>query len=148
MADVEEITNEEITREHVEKRIRDWRVRIEDLFRQIIAWLPAGWEPVEQTQVTMDEEMMRRFGIPSERLPVLNLKSSGGHTAKYEPRALWVIGANGRVDVFAGKSHYILVDKAPQFREPEWHFSDIRSRRDLKPLDHEAVARMLDEAAS
>ena len=148
MADVEEVTSEKVTRDHVERRISDWRDRVAVLYSNVLAWLPAGWRPGQEGTTVMNEEMMRKSGVAVHRLPVLNLVAEGGDTARIEPRALWVIGANGRLDMYVREKHFLLVDKAPQFSPPEWMYSNIRNRRDLEPFDRTALARMLNEAAS
>ena len=53
----------------------------------------------------MHEEMMREFGVPPREMPILDLLHNGVCAASLEPRALWVIGANGRLDFEQERHH-------------------------------------------
>jgi hypothetical protein len=67
---LEEITETEITPQHVEQRVDDWGRRIIALYSQIESWLPEGYSAQRPRTVLMHEEMMQKFGIPARNLPV------------------------------------------------------------------------------
>ena len=140
MADVAEVTNEAITRDHVLKRLDDWDDRLNGLYRLVETWLPKGWSVVRKTEVHIDEEMMRRFGVAPRRVPGLELKSDDERGASMEPRALWVIGVNGRVDLYSGSKHHIIVDRSTVFESPDWRISDFSDRSKLEKLDQRTLA--------
>jgi hypothetical protein len=83
----------------------------------------------------MHEELMRKFDVPAQDLPVLELSSDGGRSAHLEPRGLWIVGANGRLDLFVGPQHYVIIDAAENFQAPQWQIAPFSDRRQLKPLD-------------
>ena len=144
MADPAEVTTEAVTREHVVRRVDDWVRRVEGLYRLVKQWLPAGWSSTEVAEIRMDEEMMRKFGVEPHVVPILELTSKDGRLAKFEPRALWIIGANGRVDLYCGKKHFIILDKSNRFEPPDWHMANFTNRSQVEKFDQ---ARLVDALA-
>lgn len=112
----------EIDRGQLEKRIEDWESRIQGLYRDIEKWL--GDEPEYSVRrkghVCMYEELMDQFNIPEKQMPVLEIIKEGKPAATFKPKGLWVIGANGRIDIFSKSGSYILVDRSAEFETPEW----------------------------
>lgn len=68
----------------------------------------------------MHEELMERFEIPEREQPNLSVRSPQGTEIWIKPKGLWVIGANGRVDLFSPKGVYTLADTADKFEPPHW----------------------------
>jgi hypothetical protein len=144
MSDVlEEITSPEIDRDHVVRRVDDWAGRIDALYRQISGWLPAGWIADRAGTVHMREELMRKFDVPARDLPVLRLSQYGRPFGHIEPRGLWIIGANGRLDLFSGSGHYIIIDAAENLQPPDWRIAPFSDRRNRKPLDQRTFVAAL-----
>jgi hypothetical protein len=113
------------------------------LYNQIEQWLPSGWRASRERTVFMDEEMMRRFRVEPRQLPVLNLSAVDGRNASLEPRGLWIVGANGRVDLYFGSRHFIIIDKSDRFLPPDWYIADFSARRDLRKLNNETLSSAL-----
>ena len=82
----------------------------------------------------MHEPLMQKFNLPARDIPVLEL-ASGERSARLEPRGLWIIGANGRLDLFAGTRHYMIVDTAENLQPPQWQIAPFSDRRLLTPLN-------------
>ena len=143
MADVEEVTSEQVSPEHVRMRVEDWVKRLEGLYRDVEAWMPGEWHVVRRAEASMHEDMMRRFDIPPRRIPALELASNDGRIASLEPRGLWVIGANGRVDLFCGVKHFVLVDRSERFKSSNWQIADFEDRRSTKGLNQESLSAAL-----
>jgi hypothetical protein len=136
MSDVlEETTSDIITADHVRRRVDDWVNRIEKLYSAIEGWLPVGWTADRHRYVRMDEIMMHRFDIGGRDLPVLNLIRGGKSQGYIEPRGLWIIGTNGRLDLVRFPQNYMLVDSAKNFAAPRWRIAPLSDRRDLKPFN-------------
>jgi hypothetical protein len=91
----------------------------------------------------MLEKQMRKANLASRDLPILVLENHAGQTARIEPRALWVIGANGRLDFSGGKDHYVIVDEAEKFALPFWHMASLSDRTNLRPLSKESFVDAL-----
>lgn len=129
MGDVlDEITDDTIDASHVLRRVEDWEARVNGLYAAIRAWLPEGWTAREGAPVRMHEELMREFGVPARFIPTLLLENDAGRSAMLEPRALWIVGANGRVDMTIGGPHYLLVDVAGNFEAPRWEAASLERR--------------------
>lgn len=136
---LEETTSQQIDRAHVERRVKDWSDRIETLYQEIKTWLPPGWNAGKQGVVTMHEELMQKFGIAPQSLPVLELFYQGTPSARIEPRGLWIIGANGRLDLIRGSQHYIIIDEAENFGTPDWQIAPLSNRRKLEKLNRQTL---------
>lgn len=103
--------------------IEDWENKIRVLFATIRDWCHALGPDIladETHTVTMDEELMRRYAVPTRELPVLLVYNAAEDVLTFKPYGLWVIGAYGRVDVFSSHSNYFLVDRAPKFKPSRW----------------------------
>ena len=106
--------------EYVEQRIEDWEKRLADLYSMIQSWLPNGWEAINGEYVVMHEKIMKSAGVEQRKIPTLKVFNQTGNEIIFEPRGLWVIGANGRVDFeYKGELYYIY-DSADNFQQPEW----------------------------
>ena len=79
--------------------------------------------------------MMRVAGVAPREVPVLELGSDDGRRAILEPRGLWIIGTNGRIDLLVGSRHFLLFDRAKNFAVPDWRIDDFHARKGLEKLD-------------
>jgi hypothetical protein len=139
-----------ITKTHVERRLRDWRRRIEALFRQIEQWALEEWgeeSVVWGAREQRHEYMMREFGVRPRKLPVLEVRL-GKRQITFLPSCLWIIGANGRIDVTAGPSSYMLMDMGAKEGEPsDWQISNPDSRVVLEPFARKVFLRIANARA-
>ena len=128
---LDDVTDETVDRTHVLRRVDDWQQRLHGLYNMIEGWLPNGWTVQREASVSMHEGLMRKFGIEPRKLPTLRCDNGKGTLVTLEPRALWIIGANGRVDLKCGTRHYLIVDLTDNFETPEWQAApaDHRSER-------------------
>jgi hypothetical protein len=140
---LEEVTEAIITPEHVQRRVTDWAHRIDELYSQIESWLPAGFSTQRHQTMLMHEEMMQRFCVPERRLPILEITHNGAIAATIEPRGLWIIGANGRLDMMVRNKQYIIVDTAENFASPSWVFTPLSNRQRRQPLTQQTFCSLL-----
>jgi hypothetical protein len=140
---LEEVTGSELTPKLIERRVTDWASRIDALYKDIETWLPIGWAAEHSQTNRMHEELMRKFGIPARNLPILTLVHGKEIAARIEPRGLWIIGANGRLDFVRGRHHYVIVDTAESFARPNWHIAPLVSRDKLRPLNRKNFVDLL-----
>ena len=97
--------------------------------------LPPDWQVERRGAILMHEEMMRVAGVAPREVPVLELGSDDGRRAILEPRGLWIIGTNGRIDLLVGSRHFLLFDRAKNFAAPDWRIDDFHARKGLEKLD-------------
>jgi hypothetical protein len=140
---LQEVTELDLTPAHVARRVDDWVRRIDSLFAKIESWLPPGWAAERIRNVRMHEELMQKFNIPARTLPILDLVHGGRLAASIEPRGLWIIGTNGRLDLTRGDDRYIITDEAENFGQPAWRISPFSNRLSLRPLDRDALLSIL-----
>lgn len=117
---LDEITSDTVEAKDIEKRVTDWERRVNSLYDTIEGWLPTGWTACRDNSVFMYEALMRKFGIRGQEIPTLELHDRGSKAVTIEPRGLWIVGANGRVDLKHDGKHYIIVDSAENFQKPKW----------------------------
>ena len=101
--EIEDTSNIEITTDDVQRRISDWLARLDDLLGSVKTWAGAhGWKWTDDA-LPMHEQMMIEFNVAPQNQPSLKLVGPAGDFVWIKPKALWVIGANGRVDVYSPK---------------------------------------------
>ncbi len=124
----------ELDKAHVDRRVNDWKSRVSSLYHQLCGWLPAHLSADTKHTVRMYEDLMKKYGVTATELPVLNIYDQGKWIARLVPRGLWIIGANGRLDLFTSNKQAIVVDRAKNFETPNWLIAPADKRRDVKPL--------------
>lgn len=141
----EELTEFEdrIDRVHVERRVRDWEVRVSGLYTQIASWLPPDWTSELEGVAVLREPLMEKFGVAERHLPQLALSQGGRKRAMLEPRYLWIIGSNGRLDLTGSIGHFVINDRSEFFEEPRWHIAAFLARLDEVPLTAASLRRAL-----
>jgi hypothetical protein len=90
----------------------------------------------------MFEQPMREIGSRPHELVTLDLFKDSRPAAVIVPETLWIVGANGRLAFWRGKSHYYISDRAEIFEPPKWMLRSIMGRRDA-PLDQAAFRSAL-----
>lgn len=117
---IEDNFQESASKEKIEKSIEDWKKRLHDLFRSVASFADTkGWRVDESGTVNMHEEIMQNFGVPATDQPTLRLDAERGF-ALFKPKGLWVIGANGRIDLYTSKGVFVIVDLAKLGSIPRW----------------------------
>jgi len=136
---------ERMTKRRVEERIRDWRRRLRGLFAQIEGWTrymrdrPSVSKGVTQQR---NEQMMREFGVAPRQLPTLTIHCLQG-SIEFAPSCLWIVGANGRVNVSVGDTPYTLFDMGGEDRQPsDWQLQNRDPDIVLEPFTREAFLRI------
>lgn len=132
-----------VTKELVEERVQDWKKRLNALFDQIRNWAAAnGWRVDDSGVVGMHEELMQQFDVPATEQPTLRLDGDRGF-ALFKPKGLWVIGANGRIDLYTSKGTFIIVDLAERGAAPRWTIFRASQRRDGDLFTPEMIASLV-----
>ncbi len=91
----------------------------------------------------MLEKLMRKFGIAARQIPTLKLFNQSDDIVKLEPRGLWIIGGNGRIDLKCDGRHYFIVDFAENFEQPDWQAIRAENRSEHEKVTREWLTRIL-----
>jgi hypothetical protein len=127
----------------VERSVEDWLERLDDLRSLMAAWMRetpefASLQLVDLPKLPLSEELMRRFAVPSKEMPVFELRAGSKRVMRFQPKGLWIIGANGRVDLTTNSGGRILVDKSEPLARPSvWQMYDSRKGGKSVPLTAE-----------
>ena len=134
-----------MTKRLVEQRVRDWRRRLRELFTQIEGWTRHMRGPASVGRGTVqqrNEQMMREFGVAPRQLPTLTIECDD-HRVEFIASCLWILGANGRVDVSVDGAPYALFDMGRQDGGPsDWQLMNPDPRIVLEPFTREAFLRI------
>ncbi len=131
----------EINKEYIENRVEDWGQRVETVLSFVKTSLVDNSEIefVENKTVQMNEELMQKFGVSPVSLPVLEVKRKSVLVASFKPIGLWVIGANGRIDILTKEGSYILVDLEGKNKPSDWRVYTPKNRKKSIPFDKKFV---------
>jgi len=130
--------------QYIEKRINDWEHRVLNLYSEISTWLKAenNYSINNTNNVIMDESMMKLFGVPPKKIPTLDIFYDNFLKLTFKPKGLWVLGANGRIDILSLKNGgLILIDKAENFTTPKWYLVD--NQKDQKIWSKELLFNLI-----
>ena len=125
------------------QRVNDWADRIEGLYEAVEGWLPTGWMARRGLPVTMNEELMQNMSVPARELPTLDLLHDGTAEVRIRPYGLWIIGANGRIDLVKGRNIFLILDHAKTFESPNWHIAPAIDRQNSKPFDRSQLEALV-----
>ncbi len=140
---LDDVTSNMVDAAHIRRRVDDWEERLSGLYAMIGDWLPDGWKARPGAPVIMHEPLMRKFGMDAKPMPALELRDCEGHAARLEPRGLWIIGGNGRVDLKGGSQRYLVVDMAESFEAPNWQVACAERRCDREAVTRDWLRRAL-----
>jgi hypothetical protein len=130
-------------RADVLKRVDNWAERIRTLYDQVTPWAEhAGLKTERTRKVLMSEELMQQFGVPDREMPVLDILRGDQTVASFVPVGLWLIGANGRIDVVTLGGSYALIDRARELNPSEWVVLGA-SRREFRAFDETEFRRLV-----
>jgi hypothetical protein len=138
--DIDEI---EPTAEEVRAQVEHWLGRIDELYSAIETWAAGqGWRIEDGEPVPVEDERLERLAIGPVQQPTLVLHAPTGQRVSIRPKSLWVIGANGRIDIFAPGRVYVLIDVAESMAPPRWRFHRL-GRGPIEPFTAEKLASMI-----
>ncbi|MGK7392594.1 MAG: hypothetical protein ACNS60_19730 [Candidatus Cyclobacteriaceae bacterium M2_1C_046] len=130
---------------YIQKRVDDWNKRIKELIKTFDKWSNNGKEySVEPSRnVLMNEEMMRSFNINPQEVESAMVEMNGKIQLVIKPLALWIIGANGRIDLLSKNGNYILVDTSEAFQEPKWKIFFKDDKRKSLDFNKEVLFKII-----
>lgn len=127
---------------YVNDRVKDWKVRLAHLFDLFERQLnDRSFSVSKNRTVLMNEELMQNFFIKPVELQSMHVLKDGKTNLMLKPKGLWIVGANGRVDLMTPTDSYFLIDTAEFGCESEWVIRD--RRRNQTPLTTSVIRRIL-----
>jgi hypothetical protein len=139
----------------VRKRLNDWKDRVHRLFDFIERELGADFTFDRTGKHVSQEEMVQRAGLTELDVPPVDIlrieRPAGSLRAIVMPRGLWVVGANGRLDlrVLRGElrqDQYFLIDKSRPLSgadNADWYVVPAGDRLAQSPLTAEFVREVI-----
>jgi hypothetical protein len=140
---------------HVLARLRDWKERTSRLFDLIQNALGRQFTFDRTGKQQSAEEPVQRAGLSKDQVPALDIlrieRPPGTLHATIIPRGLWIIGANGRLDLRVlgtgnKQTQYFLVDKSPPLSgadNAEWYIVDPSDKLEQRPLTEQVIHEVI-----
>lgn len=143
---------QQITQDYIITRLKDWKNRLDKLFADVEQWcndLPEDQhkEILRGSMLQGEEELMEKFDVQPGMVPTIAVLY-GRNRVSFVPAALWVIAANGRVNVTTNEDQYILVDLGGKEGSPsEWIIADPTNRSVRYPFNKETFWNLVVQQA-
>ena len=151
-ATIEELV-EPVRRDHVMGRLRDWRDRVHRLYDDIQNGLGPDYDYDRSGKHRTMEEMVQRAGIEEQDVPAIDIlrieRPQGMLRAMLQPRYLWIVGANGRLDLLitrprGGRRLFMIYDLAPPLSGvSDWRLVSLADRLHEPPFRVDRLLELL-----
>ena len=143
---METIEQKPFTKTYVHRRIREWKKRIATIYGQFSDAIKDKPEYELRTgrPVKLFEEPMYEAQVPAVEIPTAEMRKNGKNLFHLIPRGLWVIGANGLIDILTAKGGYVLYDSAEEFEKPNWLLFTPDDRKLAKPFNQMEISKILE----
>lgn len=132
-----------MTSEHVKNRVEDWSNRVNSFIDGIIKWNIQDVEVKESKSIPMSEGLMKQFEIPKKEIRSANIFLNDKLKLAIRPYGLWIMGANGRIDLIKSDGAFIVVDTAEQFASPKWKLTPSTERAVSVDFNEELLTQIL-----
>jgi hypothetical protein len=117
------------SREATVRRLRDWQQRVHGLYHEVQAALGPEYAYDRDGKQRSAEDRVQSAGLSEDDVPpvdILRVEKGGHVVAQFLPRMFWMIGANGRIDLFVtpstgGRRFFMLIDRSlPLSNRSDW----------------------------
>jgi len=134
-----------LTQGYLISRIDNWEERIKQLYNDIEHGLSKvnNCAFKRKNNIDMNEEVMTRFLIPQRELPSLDISVNKKLIISLIPYGLWIVGANGRIDILMPGRTLTLVDFASYPNKPEWKIFTPSSKQHAVPFTNDILAESI-----
>ena len=110
-----------VDKHQVEKSVKDWKKRFSDLYSDIKSWLKDSDYSIKHgNKLTMYEKQMEQFNVHPTEIDTADIYKDNKIVLSIKPRGLFIIGANGRIDILSTNGHYMIIDHSEPFETPQW----------------------------
>jgi hypothetical protein len=139
-------------REATLRRLHDWRQRVHALYDTVQAHLNASYICDRAGKQRSWEGRVQQAGLTEDDVPaidILRIERAGKIVAQFVPRMLWMIGANGRVDLYVTARHaqrvFMLLDRsAPLSNRSDWRLVRLTDQMAQPPFHPELFHELLE----
>lgn len=132
----------------VKTRLTDWNSRLNNLYSRLDSWvkrLPNVTASHGETKQLI-EPLMKQFHVAAQRIPTYTVIVDHTWRIAFIPSVLWIVGANGRIDICTPIRQHILVDSGGKNGAPsDWQLAVEDARKLLIPFDKVAFRKLLEE---
>ena len=120
--DTESISLEFMDTPYINKRVSDWQNRVQELIKTLKEWTKdnSSIDVIPARKQKMYEEMMKAFEVPMREIESADIQKNGKTIIVLKPFGLWIMGANGRVDLLTATKNFVLVDESDKFKNSKW----------------------------
>ncbi len=147
--------NDGVNRERALARLQDWRDRVHNLYEEIQGALGPAYVYDRSGRHHTQEGIVQGAGLSRDEVPEIDIlrieKPRGTLRALIQPRHLWMVGANGRLDVFVipktgiGRRQLMLIDVSrPMTGKADWRLVSPAERLEHPPFNVERLREMLE----
>ncbi len=138
----------DIDQSYIKDRVKEWKGRINHMYLLVEGALSDKKNIVckKTRHTTLYEELMQKYNVDSEDIPILDIYKNKVIIATFKPVGLWVIGANGRIDILTESGAYIVVDTAETGKKPVWKVFTPKNRKSGKNLDSSLIMELVNQA--
>lgn len=140
------------TPEEAKAEVADWKRRVDELYDEVIGWLPDGHDyEIDRSQLlSRHESMLKILHLPSYEIPLLQIRRNGKQVLLFQPDGRWVLFTRGRVNIIVGKARFgdrILAKAVDADRnDPEWKYrTNGNWKIDVDPWRKEKFLDLLKE---
>lgn len=140
-------TNGGVNAATVKRRVTGWIERLNALFDKLDTWAAAVPNVrIERDQLPQQiEDMLTRFSVKVRNVPTFTVFVEKKYRIAFVPSALWIVGANGRVNVTTNYRQYALLDLAEPGRPSDWQLLVAGSKTRFKPFEQDLFLKLLAE---
>jgi hypothetical protein len=119
-----------IDKPFIQHQVGNWLERLSELYSFVENTLKnsKGIECKSNRHMTMYEELMQKYDVDPAEVPILDIYKNKTIVASFKPVGLWVIGANGRIDILTKSGAFILVDVAGKLENSKWKVYTPKNR--------------------
>ena len=130
---------------YIDRRAEDWKSRVHNVIQNITNWLANedNCEVRVARKQRMEEGLMKSFNVPFKEIDAVDIFKNGKMKLTIRPFGLWIMGANGRIDLTSEKGNFILVDHAEQFEQTQWKLFQKNNRQNWVEFNKESLLNIL-----
>ena len=141
-------TPSKIDAKAVRAKVADWTTRLKSLYSQLDDWVQGypGASVIHGEIKQSIEPLMKQFQVAASYIPTYTVVVDKKWQIAFVPSAVWIVGANGRIDITTNVRHHILFDVGGRNgAASDWQLGVTGTRKFVIPFDKTAFLNLLGE---